>query len=59
MEHRWILIVQINVVVGQNLIWIDGKAQAIKHVNSKIPNEIVMKKIAFLPLLNNELIELN
>ena len=59
MEHQWILIVQINVGVGQNLIWIDGKVQAIKHVNSKIPNEIVMKKIAFLPVLNTELIELN
>ena len=42
MEHQWILIVQINVVVGQNLIWIDGKAQAIKHANSKIANEIMM-----------------
>ena len=41
MEHRWILIVQINVGVGQNLIWIDGKAQAIEHVNSKIANEIM------------------
>ena len=40
MEHQWILIVQINVGVGQNLIWIDGKAQAIKHVNSKIAIEI-------------------
>ena len=51
MEHPWILIVQINVGVGQNLIWIDGKVQAIKHVNSKIPNEIVMKKIVFCQYL--------
>ena len=53
MVHRWILIVQMNVGVGQNLIWIDGKVQAIKHVNSKIPNEIVMKKIAFLPVFDS------